>query len=174
MTVIGVIDPGLMTGATIGYFDDTTPFTLWKRWQIGGGEAGFAKWIEEDHFQNVDILICEEFVLAKQDFVANCLPMTLEGTLKAAQRWTDHIPDTPIIWYSNRKKSALTGYPPEADTKARRKRVRYNFLKRFDLYKAGTQFDDSNDCCVYSVIHLKLMGHRPTLDYYFPQRESAA
>jgi len=169
MTTIGVIDPGLNTGACLGYFDDTTPYTLTHRWQILGGEAGFNKWLEAGHFKDVDVLVCEEFVLANNKFVADTIPLVLEGVLKSAQRWTDLIPAAPIVWYSNRKKSALTGYPPEADTKARKKRVRYNFLKKHGLHKAGTVNDDSNDCIAYSLIYLKLAEHRPTLDKFWPR-----
>lgn len=171
MSLIACVDPGLNTGATIGYFDAISPYRLLERFQIHGGEEGFKAWLEEGHLADVDVLICEKFVLANNEFVADTIPLLLEGILIGAQRWGGGIvADVPIVWYENRMKSALTGYPQEANTKSRRKRVRFDFLKRFGLFAAGTEFDDSNDCVVYSLIYLKLAKHMPTLMAFWRPR----
>lgn len=168
MTRILSIDPGKNTGAALGIVGDDRPYELLNRWQVHGGVEGFRDWWVRgapDH----DVLVVEKFILARNDFQADLTPVEIEGAICMGlepQKWQ------AVKWQPRTMKALLTGYPPEAKTKAQRQRVRFNFLKEFGLFAKGTDNDDSNDAICHALIWLKRTKHMPTLRHYWPPRES--
>jgi len=163
------IDPGLNTGAAVGYCDAITPYRLLERFQIHAGEEGFSNWIAEGHLADADVIVVEKFILANNEFVADTIPLILEGMLIGAQLFGDGVvADVPIIWQPRTDKSVLTGYPAAAKTKAQKQRVRFDFLDRFGMFKAGTENDDSNDAITHALIWAKRAKHYPSLIAFWP------
>lgn len=164
------IDPGKNTGIALGTFADDQPFELLTRWQVHGGVEGFRQWWKEER-PDYDVLVVEKFVLARNDFQADLTPVFIEGALcmdLEPQEWRK------VVWQQRTQKALLTGYPPEAKTKAQRQRVRFNFLKEFGLHAKGTDNDDSNDAITHALVYLKKQRHLPTLREYWPPREGLA
>lgn len=168
MTRILSIDPGKNTGIALGYFGDDQPFELLQRWQVHGGVEGFRAWWM-DKRPDFDVLVVEKFILARNDFAADLTPRDIEGAICMAlepQEWQE------VKWQPRTMKALLTGYPPEAKTKAQRQRVRFNFLKEFGLFAKGTDNDDSNDAITHALVYLKRTKHLPTMRHFWPPRES--
>ncbi|ALJ19569.1 hypothetical protein [Microbacterium sp. No. 7] len=158
------VDPGLQTGVTLGWYDDTTPYQLLERWQIGGGLTGFIDWVRKNGWpQLVDKIVVEKFVARRNDFVADIAGVPIEGVIA----WLAREHGQEVHWQTRTDKGRLTPYPKEANTLTRRQRVRFDFLKRFGLFAPGTQNDDSNDCITHSLVYLKRTRHEPTLRHYF-------
>lgn len=165
MTLLLSFDPGKATGAALGYYDDTTPYRLVDRWQILGGLDGFMDWLDETK-PPADEIVVEKFVLMRNDFVADLSGVPIEGDIARYARGLG----VPVIWQTRADKGSLVGYPPTARTNAQKQRVRFNFLRDHGLFMPGTQNDDSNDAVSHGLIRLKRMGHRPTLEHYWPPR----
>lgn len=171
MTTLLSIDPGDNTGIALGFFDAVTPYRLLERWQVHGGVTGFMAWLEAGYAADVDIIICEKFDLRNNDFVADTVPLLCEGALLAAQRFGDGlVADTPIVWQGADRKWGLIGYPKTANTPDKRQRLRFQFLDRFGLFKAGTEFDDSNDAITHALVYLKGIRHYPSAFAFWPPR----
>lgn len=170
------IDPGVNSGVALGFYDAITPYQLLERWQVHDGADGFADWLDspDSALPQAGEIVCEKFILASNDFVADTTPLVCEGVLKGALRWMDGGYGAPIIWQTRQDKASLIGYPLEADTPDKRQRVRFDFLDRFGLFKAGTENDDSNDAITHALISLKRRRHVPTMRAYWPQRIRAA
>lgn len=162
MTRILSIDPGMNTGISLGYFDATTPFQLLERWQVHGGLQGFIRWWERER-PKFDELLSEKFILGDDEFRADLTPVLIEGAIQTLYRGS-------ILWQPRTDKAGLIGYPPSAKTKAQRQRVRFDFLERFGMFRAGIENDDSNDTIVHSLVSLKRRRHMPTLRAYFGPR----
>lgn len=165
MTSLLSIDPGLNSGIALGRYDSLTPYRLLERWQVHNGLDGFLDWWGSEDIQ-FDELVVEKFVLANNDFTADITPKEIEGAIKTLMRYT--APEIPIWWQPRQDKSALTGYPDSAKTKAQRQRVRFDFLDRFGLFKAGTEHDDSNDAITHALVNLKRRRHMPTVLAMWP------
>jgi hypothetical protein len=45
MTYLWSFDPGLATGAALGYYDDETPYKIHATWSIPDGLDGFIDWL---------------------------------------------------------------------------------------------------------------------------------
>ncbi len=160
------IDPGKNTGVALAFYDAITPYRLEERWQVHGGLDGFNEWWYDNIALDVDEIVCEKFILARNDFQADLEPMLIEGALRTHL----HEDATPIMWQPRTDKSALTGYPETAKTPGQRQRVRFDFLDRFGLFKPGTENDDSNDAITHGLVNLKRRKHAPTLQAYWPMR----
>ena len=167
-------DPGKESGVALGYYSDTEPFRLLERWQVSGGLEGLLAWLDEFEprylHHGVDQIVVEKFMAMRNDFVASIEGVPAEGAIAlwARQR------GIPVTWQTRTDKARLIPYPKEANTVARRQRVRFNFLKEFGLYAPGTRNDDSNDATTHILIWLKVRKHRPTLEHYWPRREETA
>jgi hypothetical protein len=168
MTYLLSIDPGKNTGIAIGYYDAITPYILKERWQVHGGVAGFCKWWDENAaVLTPTIIVCEKFILDSSNrFLADLTPVEIEGAL-TAMMFPFH---TYIVWQPRTDKAALTGYPATALTKSARQRARFDFLKRFGLFKPGTDNDDGNDAITHALVYLKRRRHAPTLQAFWPER----
>lgn len=168
MTRILSIDPGKNTGIALGSYSDESPYELLQRWQVHGGVEGFKAWWAGS--PSYDVLVVEKFVLSgENDFAADLTPKEIEGALCMALtplEWHH------VVWQPRTDKARLIGYPKTADTKAKRQRVRFNFLKKHGLFAPGTENDDSNDAITHALVHLKVIMHRPTLMTYWPPRRS--
>lgn len=165
MTHILSIDPGKNSGIALGYYDAITPYRLLERWQVHSGTEGFIRWFEDEMPRSVDELVVEKFVLDGQNqFTADLAPKEIEGVLK----YVSANEGIPIIWQPRTDKAALIGYRPEQITKAQRQRARFDFLKRFGMFRPGTEFDDSNDAIVHALVSLKRRKHGPTLMAMWP------
>lgn len=173
MTYIFSLDPGKNSGAALGYCDDNTEYRLIRRWQIHGGLEGFAGWCEGDggqYIRHVDERVVERFILSPDnEFTADLTPKEIEGYLRGVLTADEY---AAITWQSRTLKALLTGYPKTATSKAKKQRVRFDFLKRFDLFEPGTDNDDSNDAIVHALVFLKKRRHLPTLRHYWPPRRS--
>lgn len=171
MTLILSIDPGLNTGASLGYYDATTPYQLLRRWQIHHGLEGFLRWLDavDGELDEVDEIVGERYI-QNPDENGDLSGVPIEGAIAlwARQR------GAAVIWQTRFDKGALTGYPPEAITKAQRQRVRFDFLERHGLAKAGTENDDSNDTVGHALVSLKKRRHAPTIRAYWGRGRSAA
>lgn len=173
MTYLLSIDPGVNTGIALGYYDAITPYRLVERWQVHNGLDGFIRWWETAVWAggpldlSFDEIVCEKFLLADNDFKADVTPLLIEGALIVLNRQSYNV---PIVWQPNTDKAGLVGYPSEAKTKAQRQRVRFDFLERFGLFKAGTENDDTNDAIVHALVSLKKRLHSPTLLAMWPPR----
>jgi hypothetical protein len=166
MTTMLSIDPGKNTGIALGYYDAISPYQLIARWQVHNGVEGFIEWWRREqphHLMGVDEIVLEIFVLADNDFKADVTPLRIEGAIAAL-----NTTGIPIIEQDRTAKGSLTGYPPEAKTKAQRQRVRFDFLKEHGLFVAGTENDDSNDAITHSLVSLKRRHHAPTIKKFWP------
>lgn len=165
MTHLLSIDPGGNTGVALGFYDALTPYRLLQRWQVHGGLEGFAHWWESTVIE-WDELVVERFILdPNNQFTADLTPKEIEGYLRGEMGPDDY---ALIIWQPRTDKAALTGYPASANTKAKRQRVRFDFLKRFGMFKPGTENDDSNDAIVHAIVSLKKRRHYPTMMAFWP------
>lgn len=158
MTHILSIDPGKNSGIALGYYDSITPYQLLQRWQVHNGVNGFIDWWFNER-PDYSVLVVEKFVLsAENDFTASLEPVEIEGALAVLLEGEEVQP----VWQPRQDKGSLIGYPPEAVTKAQRQRVRFDFLDRYGLFRAGTENDDSNDAVTHSLVYLKRRRHMPT------------
>ncbi len=168
MTLLLSLDPGLNTGIALGYYDDTTPYSLQNRWQVHGGLDGFVDWLDI-HSASVggwDEIVSEKFILSSANrFTPDTTPLLIEGALQAFL-WLEDIPAN-LYWQPNTAKADLIGYPATAKTKAQRQRLRFDFLKEHGLFVPGEDNTDSNDCCVHALVFLRRRGHMPTIRKYW-------
>lgn len=162
MTRLLSIDPGVNTGISLGFHDAVTPYQLLERWQVHGGLPGFLAWWRNER-PDFDELVSEKFILGDNEFKADLTPVLIEGALQAMY-------DGTIMWQPRTDKAGLTGYPASAKTKAQKQRVRFDFLDRFGMFRAGTDNDDSNDTIVHALVNLKRRRHMPTLRAYWGPR----
>lgn len=159
MTRLLSLDPGDNSGIALGFYDAVTPYRLLERWQVHGGLDGFVAWWEQE-CPEFDEVVSELFVLGDNEFRADLTPVHIEGALRVLHR-------RPIMWQPNTDKSGLTGYPASATTKAQRQRIRFDFLDRYGMFRAGTENDDSNDAITHGLVNLKRRRHLPTLRAYW-------
>lgn len=177
MTHTLAVDPGKNTGIALGFYDSHTPYRLVKRWQVHGGLDGFHEWWDrapwwECGIERPDERVVERFVLdPNNEFTADLTPKEVEGYLRAVLPEAEY---RAINWQLRTDKSLLTGYPKSAVTPAQKQRVRFDFLKRFDLFEPGTDNDDSNDAITHALVRLKRVRHLPTLRHYWPPRTGLA
>lgn len=158
------LDPGESTGWAKGWYDAITPFTLTDRGEVLGGEEGFKHFLLNGGAYDVDIIVCEKFVLLKHEFVANTSPLVLEGILIGMHAHPESVvASVPLVWQTALDKASLINYPDSADTADKRQRLRFQWLERFGLFKAGTAHDDSNDAITHLLVYLKNADHRPTM-----------
>lgn len=169
MTHILSIDPGKNTGAALGFYDALTPYRLLQRWQIHDGLEGFAGWWETAGAALIiDEIVVERFVLdPNNQFTADLTPKEIEGYLRGVMSPEEY---AAIIWQLRSDKALLTGYPPTASTKAKRQRVRFDFLDRFGMFKKGSENDDSNDAITHALVSLKKRKHYPSLMAFWAPR----
>lgn len=168
MTYLLSIDPGLNTGAALGFYDAVTPYRLLERYQIHDGVPGFVNWWEKNDIA-ADEIVCEKFILAEEnDFDADLTPVQVEGALMTLTR---HYP-VPIWWQDRTAKGGLIGYTKEqkVGTLALRQRARFDFLERFGMFVAGTENDDSNDAITHALVNLRRRKHYPTMMAFWPPR----
>ena len=173
MTYILSIDPGLNTGAAIGFYDAITPYRLIERLQIHDGVVGFEKWWTEypSLFFVVDEIVCERFDLREEnEFAADLTPVQVEGALLTllAQTKREFGIELEVKWQPASDKGSLIGYPANCTTRTERQRFRFDFLDRFGLFKAGTENDDSNDAITHALVYLRRRGHYPTKMAFWP------
>lgn len=161
------IDPGLNSGIALGFYDSLTPYRLIHRWQIHEGLDGFLDWWDAESI-GFDELVVEKFILASNVFTADITPKAIEGAIITLMRY--QAPHVPIMWQPRTDKSALTGYPESAKTKAQRQRVRFDFLDRFGLFKPGAENDDSNDAITHALVSLKKRRHMPSMMAFWPPK----
>jgi hypothetical protein len=169
MTWLLSADPGKNTGIALGYYDATTPYQLHQRWQVHRGLDGFIHWWRNDLPDEVDEIVVEKFVSKRGEMAPDLSGVPIEGVIALGA----YDLGIPVIWQTAAQKGSLVGYPESARTKAQRQRVRFNFLDRHGLFKAGTENDDSNDAITHALISLKVRRHAPTLRRFFPPREGA-
>jgi hypothetical protein len=167
MTEILSIDPGKNSGVCLGHYDSLTPYRLIERWQVHGGLEGFLEWWDAERIP-FEELVVERFILANNEFTADITPKEIEGAIKTIMRY--EAPQVPVFWQPRTDKALLTGYPDSAKTKAQKQRVRFDFLDRFGLFKAGTENDDSNDAVTHALVNLKKRRHMPTMMAFWPPR----
>lgn len=167
MSMILSIDPGQNTGIALGSYSAITPYTLDYRWQVHGGVEGFINWWESntERVGWADTIVCESFELRRTNtFQADIEPKAIEGALRVFTHYSDY----EIAWQTAAQKASLIGYPESADTADKRQRLRYEFLDRFGLFKAGTENDDSNDAITHALVYLRSVKHAPTLHTFWP------
>jgi len=158
------VDPGLNSGVALGFYDATTPYQLIKRYQVHDGLEGFVSWMHTPAAPyEVNEAVVERFVSVRNDFAPDITGIPIEGVIRL-WAWEDKF---PVYWQTRMDKSALVGYPAGAITKAERQRVRFDFLKKHDLFAPGTENDDSNDAICHGLISLKRRKHMPTLKKYW-------
>lgn len=162
MTTILSVDPGLMTGAALGYYSAIEPYRLIERWQIGNGLEGFLRWMEQG-WMAPDEIVVEKFIYVK-GADADISGVPIEGALALQARLDG---GTTVIWHDRTDKAALTGIPESATTKAQRQRVRFDFLDRLGLFMPGTSNDDSNDAIIHALVSLRRRRHMPTLRWLY-------
>lgn len=169
MTRLLALDPGLETGAALMEYSPTRAPSLVARWQILDGVPGFVDWWFSRESGHIDEIVCESFILDPEETHPDVTPLRIEGALIALNSL---LVGPPIVWQPRNLKAELVGnhYPPAAKTKAQRQRVRFDFLDRFGLFKAGDHFTDSNDAITHAIVNLKLRKHAPTLAQFYPQR----
>jgi hypothetical protein len=166
VTHILTVDPGLMTGIALGFYDATTPYQLISRWQVGRGIHG---WVEWKHSVGLDLpvdeLLYEKFIFSP-DEVGDFSGVPIEGSI---EEW-GILERIPVIVQDRSHKGRLIGYPTEAVTKVQRQRVRFDWLEEHGLFEAGTGNDDSNDAITHGLVSLKIRNHVPTMRRYWPPR----
>lgn len=171
MTRLLTIDPGLSTGVALGFYDDTTPYTLLERWNVLGGVPGFVQFIGEGHVASADQLVSESFVLRDNDFAADLVPVRVEGAILTLQALgSPHLPARVTAWQPPSDKGSLIGYPADCVSNTQRQRFRFDFLDRFGLFIPGTAQDDAHDAITHSIVFLRRKRHRPTLLKYWPPK----
>lgn len=78
------LDPGKTTGVALGYWDDTTPLTIKRTWQISNGLDGFLEWARDfDGDVAGDVFVCEDFILRPGVPNADITPAFIIGAVKA-------------------------------------------------------------------------------------------
>ena len=168
------IDPGKSTGIVLGYYDAITPYRLLERWNVLGGLEGFLYWWEEHIISGetvFDELVVESFCLdPDNEFSADLTPVHIEGALMTIMRDSD----IPIIWQPRTDKAALKPYPPDCKTTTQRQRFRFDFLDQYGMFAKGEASTDSNDAVTHSLVHMKKIGHAPSLLAFWKPRRSEA
>lgn len=160
MTYILSIDPGLITGLSIGHFSYKDGYTLQKTWTRGFQELSDDLWNETIPYDNKTIKVIERFVpqsganyTLKEDDLAG---VEVIGMLKHAL----NLPEQ-INWRTRSQKS-IAGSPEKSD----------QILKDHGLWQEGAMVDwhdgrDANDSILHALGYLKDTNHMPTLRKYF-------
>ncbi|MDF2506277.1 MAG: hypothetical protein K0Q52_136 [Microbacterium sp.] len=170
MTLILGVDPGGNTGVALAYYDATTPVQILDRWQVHNGVEGFIDWLESGVCEIPDEIVYEKFLYDEEADGADFVGIPIEGVLA----WWARKIGARLIVQTRFSKGELVGYPPAAKTKAQRQRVRFDFLERHGMFKAGTENDDSNDAITHIVVSLRKRRHVPTMKRFWPPRPVAA
>ncbi|MEV5068935.1 hypothetical protein MRBLMI12_000492 [Microbacterium sp. LMI12-1-1.1] len=165
------VDPGLMTGIALSYYDATTPYQLLQRWQIGRGIHGWIDWkLNVGIHLGIDELGYEKFILGQEeDAQLSGDPLAgvpIEGSI---HEW-GIVAGIPVMIQDRTHKGSLIGYPTPARSKAERQRVRFDWLEEHGLFEAGTGNDDSNDAITHGIVNLKIRHHVPTMRHFWPPR----
>lgn len=169
MTLLISLDPGKVTGCTIGRFTETTPYERLDYFAIQGGLEGFIdfaerRWgsydygglpalYEEPHAAHLTpTLVSERFVLRSNAFVADTTPLLIEGAMAA---W--HL--DPV--YQLRSDKAL---------------VPDQILKDNGWWVTGKMCGwkdgrDVNDSLIHALVYLKRNKHLPTIEKLWPEKE---
>ena len=152
------IDPGLITGLSIGYYSDTEAYSLERAWTRSFQDLSDELW--NDLIPHGMLKVVERFVpqsgaeyTLREDDLAG---VEVIGMLR-------HALDDPqnIIWRTRSQKS-IAGSPENSD----------QILKDNELWQTGTLADwhdgrDVNDSILHALGHLKDTNHMPTLRKYF-------
>ena len=152
------IDPGLITGLSVGYYSNTEAYVLEQAWTREFDGLSDDLWNRD--FPIGELTIIERFVpqsgaeyTLKEDDLAG---VEVIGMLK-------HCLDSPrqIIWRTRSQKS-IAGSPERSD----------QILKDHELWQTGSMADwhdgrDVNDSILHALGYLKDINHMPTLRKYF-------
>lgn len=140
------LDPGKTTGVALGYWDDTTPLTIKRTWQIPNGLDGFLEWAADfDEDVAGDVFVCEDFILRPGVPNADITPAFIIGAVKAL------------------------GLNPVMQAPSLKSLVSDNVLRRAGLWEPGKRH--SNDARIHLAVYLRNQGHAPTLNLLFPRDE---
>lgn len=133
------LDPGGTTG--VAYFETTEKSIdiIWRK-QIANGLSGFLDfhWDELEDL-DIDIIVCENFVLRYGVAGADITPAYIIGALEALYPVTDIVYQSPSV-------------KPLCDD---------DRLKRMDLYEKARPH--ANDAVRHGIIYLRNHAHMPTL-----------
>ena len=158
MSHILSIDPGLITGLSIGYYSNTEGYSLERAWTRSFQHLSDDLWNRD--FPAGVLTVIERFVpqsgaeyTLKEDDLAG---VEVIGMLK-------HRLDHPekIAWRTRNQKS-IAGSPEKSD----------QILKDHGLWQTGSMVDwhdgrDVNDSILHALGYLKDINHIPTLRNYF-------
>jgi hypothetical protein len=169
MTYILAVDPGLETGACLGFYDATTPFQLVERWQIHGGVDGYIDWVESGAARHYQEVVYEKFIFSPNE-PADFSGVPIEGVI----HWDARLHRASVLEQDRRHKGSLIGYPDNVTDKDQRQRLRFDWLEEHGLFRAGTGNDDSNDAVTHALVSLKLRRHMPTMRAFWPSRRGLA
>ena len=158
MTLILSIDPGLITGLSIGYYDLTDGYELDRAWTRDFDGLSDDLWNRD--FPTGVLTIIERFVpqsgaeyTLKEDDLAG---VEIIGMLRHVLDYTNN-----IFWRTRSQKS-IAGSPEKSD----------QILKDHGLWQTGSMVDwhdgrDVNDSILHALGYLKDINHIPTLRKYF-------
>lgn len=160
MTYILSIDPGLITGLSVGHYSKSHGYELEKAWTRDFRGLSDDLWNNTIPYDNKTVKVIERFVpqsgaeyTLKEDDLAG---VEIIGMLKHALALPDQ-----IIWRTRGQKS-IAGSPERSD----------QILKDHNLWQTGSMVDwhdgrDSNDSILHALGYLKDTNHIPTLREYF-------
>lgn len=143
-------DLGQMTGVVLGEYD----YDAWRlvdAWQFAGGAQALSDFVSRKPWVvNGSMVICEKFVLRRNNFVADLEGVRGEGVL------IHHFGEDSIVW---QLRTAKANVPDQ-------------ILKDHGLWMTGKRFGtkdarDANDCVLHSLAYMKSIKHEPTIKEYF-------
>lgn len=146
------VDPGQATGWAVGEYFKDEPWHLLEAGIANGGLLGFQSlWSDDipwDWANDTDVVV-EKFILRAAEAVPDVEALRIEGFIVGAL-------GREPIWQLRTEKSGCSD----------------SVLKEHGLWQTGGMVHhkdgrDANDAIVHSLVHMKNIGHIPTLAKYW-------
>lgn len=150
MTYLWSFDPGLVSGAAIGHYDDDKPYKVLQTWSIPDGLDGFIEWIRTAVITQTDEVVVERFVI--DGTITGVWAPQIEGAIAYLASRTGF----NITWQLRTDKTMLT-----AGDQAKRNA----WLKAKVPHGMTTQHE--RDAVTHALVYLKRKRHLPTLKEFW-------
>lgn len=161
MAYIYGIDPGAVTGITLGQYTNDQPFRIHNQWEVDFGALGFRDWWRQNahlRYQSPGAEFDATFVVERFDlnmgneFKADLTGVQVEGAVMAL------IDPNLVVWHSRSQKQKAGMYDA--------------ILKKNNMWTKGSSVNwtdgrDVNDATIHCLEYLRTHNHMPTLRKYF-------
>lgn len=184
MKTLITIDPGKSSGVTVGTYSDTEPYKRTHAFQIEGGLVGFVEsfdpayedlwFIQGERFRASGLtVVCEKFTPRQALSLYAAEPLRVEGYLVGTGVLPDYIPGKKNPQWQQPSAQYFPGGKSLADKKKRARIWRLEHGLHLTGKDVGcTDADDANSATMHALAYMKSIKHTPTLDKYFPRKES--